>query len=76
MFWLCGGLLLLRALLFSDEADFHPGIFVVIEAHLSIVLIIVLVLKESDPLGVSAHATVINYCLRDADTTKLVLTVD
>jgi len=76
LFWLCGRLLLLWTLLFSDKANFHPWVFIVVETHLPVVLVVVLVLKEGDPLSIGAYATVINDCLGDADTSELVLTVN
>jgi hypothetical protein len=62
-------MLLSRALLFSDKTDSHPGIFVIIEAHLAIVLVVVFMLKQRDPLSVIAHSTVVDYRLRNANAT-------
>lgn len=62
-------------LLFSDKSNLNSWFFIVIEAHLSIVLIVVLMLKECDPLSISAYATIKNNRLRDADTSELALTV-
>lgn len=69
-------MLLFRTLLFSDKADSHPWVFVIIEAHLAIVLVVVFMLKQRDPLCIIAHSTVVDYRLRNANTTELVCAVN
>ena len=56
-----------RLILTDIEANVQHGLFVVVDAHLSIILIVFLVLEECDPLVVCVQTTVQNDELRDGN---------
>ena len=58
--------------LLSFESDSEHGFFIVVKSHLAIVLIVIFVLKERNPLGICVYSTVVDNLLRYADTPYLV----
>lgn len=56
-----------RYILLSLEIDKNTGFFIVIDAHLTIVFIVVLMLKERDPLRVAVQASIEYNVLGDGD---------
>ena len=57
-----------RLILTDIEANAYHGLFVVVDAHLSIILVVLLVLEECDPLVVCVQTAVQNDELRDGNT--------
>ena len=63
----CIHLSLRRFILTDFKSDLQHGRLVIINAHLSIILIVLLVLKKCDPLVVCVQTTVQNDELRDGN---------
>ena len=60
LFYGCG-----RVILGCYEVDADSGVFVIVQAHLSVIFIIVLVFKKGDPLRIRGKPTIENDVLRD-----------
>ena len=55
-------------LLFGFKSDLDHGCLIIIQSHLTIVLIVIIVLEQGNPLLEGAQTTIDDYELRDGDT--------
>ena len=60
-----------RFILTDFKSDLEHGLFIIIDAHFSIIFIVFLVLKQSDPLLIGVKPTIQDYELRDGNTADI-----